>query len=43
VEERPDFPYQSGTNGPFAPDFRAAIETDDGATIIWESPMNPGR
>ena len=32
-----NFPHRRGTNGPFAPDFRAAIETDDGATIMWES------
>lgn len=32
-----NFPCRRGANGPFAPDFRAAIDTDDGATILWEA------
>lgn len=32
-----NFPHRRGASGPFMPDFRAAIETDDGATIMWES------
>lgn len=31
-----NFPRRRGTDGPFRPDFRAAIETDDGATIMFE-------
>jgi hypothetical protein len=32
-----NFPRRRTDAGPFVPDFRAAIETDDGATIMWES------
>lgn len=32
-----NFPRRRSDDGPFVPDFRAAIETDDGATIMWES------
>jgi Protein of unknown function (DUF3237) len=31
-----NFPLRRGEGGPFRPDFRAAIETDDGATILFE-------
>jgi hypothetical protein len=31
-----NFPRRQGASGPFRPDFRAAIETDDGATIMFE-------
>ena len=31
-----NFPRREGADGPFRPDFRAAIETDDGATIMVE-------
>jgi hypothetical protein len=31
-----NFPRRRGASGPFKPDFRAAIETDDGATIMFE-------
>jgi hypothetical protein len=31
-----NFPIRRTQAGPFRPDFRAAIETDDGATIMWE-------
>jgi hypothetical protein len=31
-----NFPLRHGQGGPFRPDFRAAIETDDGATIMFE-------
>ena len=31
-----NFPRRRGAGGPFRPDFRAAIETDDGATIMFE-------
>ena len=31
-----NFPRRQGESGPFRPDFRAAIETDDGATIMFE-------
>jgi hypothetical protein len=31
-----NFPYRHGPTGPFRPDFRAAIETDDGATVLFE-------
>jgi hypothetical protein len=31
-----NFPQRRTTVGPFRPDFRAAIETDDGATILFE-------
>ena len=31
-----NFPRRQGSTGPFRPDFRAAIETDDGATIMFE-------
>ena len=32
-----NFPYRRTGEGPFMPDIRAAIETDDGATILFES------
>ena len=31
-----NFPRRQGATGPFRPDFRAAIETDDSATIMVE-------
>jgi hypothetical protein len=31
-----NFPQKQGADGPFRPDFRAVIETDDGATIMFE-------
>ena len=31
-----NFPRRAGATGPFRPDFRAVIETDDGATIMFE-------
>ena len=31
-----NFPRKEGAAGPFRPDFRAAIETDDGAVIMME-------
>ena len=31
-----NFPFRRTSEGPFRPDFRAAIETDDGATIMFE-------
>jgi hypothetical protein len=31
-----NFPRRQGPTGPFRPDFRAVIETDDGATIMFE-------
>ena len=31
-----NFPYRRTESGPFMPDFRAAIETDDGATVLVE-------
>jgi hypothetical protein len=31
-----NFPYRRTAAGPFMPDFRAAIETDDGATVLVE-------
>jgi hypothetical protein len=31
-----NFPQRRTSAGPFRPDFRAAIETDDGATILFE-------
>lgn len=31
-----NFPFRRTADGPFCPDFRAAIDTDDGATIILE-------
>ena len=31
-----NFPRREGADGPFRPDFRAVIETDDGATIMFE-------
>ncbi len=31
-----NFPQRHGAGGPFRPDFRAAIDTDDGATILVE-------
>ena len=32
-----NFPLRRTPEGPFCPDFRAVIETDDGATIMFES------
>jgi hypothetical protein len=32
-----NFPRREGGGGPFQPDFRAVIEADDGATIMFES------
>ncbi|SDO57638.1 Protein of unknown function [Pedococcus dokdonensis] len=32
-----NFPRRRTGDGPFCPDFRAVIETDDGATIMMES------
>ena len=32
-----NFPQRRTEDGPFVPDFRAVIETDDGATVFWES------
>lgn len=32
-----NFPQRRTEEGPFVPDFRAVIETDDGATVFWES------
>ena len=32
-----NFPQRRTARGPFVPDFRAVIETDDGATIMFES------
>jgi hypothetical protein len=32
-----NFPYRRTAAGPFCPDFRAAIDTDDGATVMFES------
>ena len=31
-----NFPYRRTAAGPFMPDFRAAIDTDDGATVLFE-------
>ena len=31
-----NFPFRRTSDGPFCPDFRAVIETDDGATIMIE-------
>jgi hypothetical protein len=31
-----NFPQRRTVNGPFCPDLRAVIETDDGATIMFE-------
>ena len=31
-----NFPRREGAAGPFRPDFRAVIETDDGSTIMFE-------
>ncbi|HEV2361929.1 MAG TPA: hypothetical protein VGS21_09530, partial [Acidimicrobiales bacterium] len=31
-----NYPMRQGPEGPFRPDFRAVIETDDGATIMFE-------
>jgi Protein of unknown function (DUF3237) len=31
-----NYPRREGAEGPFRPDFRAVIETDDGATIMFE-------
>ena len=31
-----NFPLRQGADGPFRPDFHAVIETDDGATIMFE-------
>ena len=40
VDQRPvssaNFPYRRTETGPFMPDFRAAIDTDDGATVLFE-------
>jgi hypothetical protein len=30
------FPVRRGSDGPFCPDFRAVIETDDDATVMFE-------
>jgi hypothetical protein len=43
-----NFPQRRTAEGPFVPDIRAVIETDDGATIMVEShgygrPYPPGR
>lgn len=43
-----NFPHRRGPTGPYTPNFRAVIETDDGATIMWEChgygrPYPPGR
>lgn len=32
-----NFPQRRTGDGPYVPDFRAAIETDDGATVLFES------
>jgi hypothetical protein len=32
-----NFPQRRTQAGPFCPDFRAVIETDDGATVMFES------
>ena len=32
-----NFPQRRTSTGPFVPDFRAVIETDDGATVMFES------
>jgi hypothetical protein len=32
-----NFPFRRTSEGPFRPDVRAVIETDDGATILFES------
>ncbi len=32
-----NFPQRRTVEGPYCPDFRAVIETDDGATIMFES------
>ena len=31
-----NFPRRQGPTGPFRPDFRAVIETDEGATVMFE-------
>ena len=31
-----NFPFRRGSEGPFCPDFRAVIETDDSATLLAE-------
>jgi hypothetical protein len=31
-----NFPLRRTAEGPFCPDFRAVITTDDGATVMWE-------
>ncbi len=31
-----NYPRREGAGGPFRPDFRAVIETEDGATIMFE-------
>jgi hypothetical protein len=33
---RANFPRKQGAEGPFRPDFRAVIETDDEATVMFE-------
>lgn len=43
-----NFPHRRTATGPFRPDFRAVIETDDGAMIMFElhgygRPYPPGR
>lgn len=32
-----NFPVRRTEDGPFCPDFRAVIETDDGATVMFEA------
>lgn len=32
-----NYPRRQGPGGPFRPDMRGVIETDDGATIMWET------
>lgn len=32
-----NYPVRRSLSGPFVPDLRAAIETDDGATVMFES------
>jgi len=31
-----NFPYRRTASGPFCPDFRAVVETDDGATVMLD-------
>ena len=35
-----NFPRRRGAAGPFRPDFRAVIEADDGATIMFDIPLD---